>query len=67
MPFLVPYVDSKRFLGGRDKAENIHFLSKTLYELDNYNLHCIQLADTLLRTSPWVETKVWGDKIGQKK
>jgi hypothetical protein len=34
---------------------------------DTYNLHCIQLADTLLHASPWVETKVWGDEIVQKK
>jgi hypothetical protein len=34
---------------------------------DTYNLHCIQLSDTLLHASPWVENKVWGNEFVQKK
>ena len=39
----------------------VNFMSRSELSDKNRNFHCVQLSDTILHSSPWVEQLVWNE------
>ena len=49
-------------LPGDNQEAIVNFISRPDISEHTFNLHCVQLSDTILHSSPWVEQIIWNEK-----
>ena len=61
-PTSIFMVTNVQALPGNHQEAIVNFTSRPDAASNSCNLHCVQLSDTILHSSPWVEEIIWDDK-----